>query len=45
MSAKARWIGIIVGLLLANVLACMLLATAAHRGGASKIVPGYGDKE
>ena len=43
MSARTKWIAAIVGLLLANVLACVTLAAVAHHG-ASKIVPGYEDK-
>jgi hypothetical protein len=45
MTARTKWIAAIVGLLLANVLACIALATAAHEGGASKIVPGYEDNK
>ena len=44
MSSKTKWIAAIVGLLLANVIACVALATAAHDSGASRVVPGYEDR-
>jgi len=43
MTARTKWIAAIVGLLLANVIACVVLATAAHHG-ASRVVPGYEDR-
>jgi hypothetical protein len=41
MSAKQRWIAAIVGLLVANVIAMMVLMSAARGKSHSRVVPGY----
>jgi nitrogen fixation protein FixH len=40
MNAGRRWIAIVIGLLLGNVLAGVVLITAAHHG-ASRVLPDY----
>lgn len=40
MTARTRWVGIIIGLLVANILATSGLIALAHHG-ASQVVPGY----
>ncbi len=40
MTARARWVGAIVGLLVFNVLATGVLIAAAHHG-ASRVIPSY----
>jgi hypothetical protein len=41
MSAKVKWTAAIVGLLLANLLAMIILMTSANRDGGPRIVPEY----
>jgi hypothetical protein len=41
MSAKQKWVGAIVGLLLMNVLAMVLLTAVANGGGRSQVLPSY----
>jgi len=43
MSAKTKWVVAIVGLLVGNVLAMMVLIVAAHTGG-SRVLPSYYDQ-
>ncbi len=40
MSARARWVGIIIGLLVFNIVATSVLIAASHIG-ASRVVPEY----
>lgn len=40
MTARTRWVGIIIGLLVANILATSGLIALAHHG-ASKVLPEY----
>jgi hypothetical protein len=41
MSAKQRWVAAIVGLLVANVIAMIVLMSAARGRSHSRVVPGY----
>jgi hypothetical protein len=41
MSAKQRWIAAIVGLLLANIVAMIVLMFVANGGSHSRVLPGY----
>lgn len=41
MSAKQKWITAIVGLLVANIVAMVVLMFVANAGGRSTVVPGY----
>ena len=41
MSAKQRWVGAIIGLLLVNVLAMVVLIVVANGGGRSRVLPAY----
>jgi hypothetical protein len=43
MTARTKWIAAIVGLLVANVVACLVLAASAHHH-ASRVVPGYEER-
>ncbi|MGE5185976.1 MAG: FixH family protein [Acidobacteriota bacterium] len=43
MTAKARWVGVIVGLLVGNVAATGVLIAASH-DGASRVIPAYYDQ-
>ena len=41
MSAKQRWVGAIVGLLVANVIAMVLLIVVANGHSKSQVLPSY----
>ena len=41
MSARVKWTAAIVGLLLANVVATIILITSARSDGGPRIVPEY----
>lgn len=41
MNARARWITIIVGLLVANAIAIAILIAASSGGGKSRVLPEY----
>ncbi len=43
MTAKVRWVGVIVGLLVGNVVATGVLIAASHHGG-SRVIPAYYDQ-
>ena len=43
MTARTRWVGFIIGLLLANVLATSGLIAMAHHN-ASKVLPSYNEQ-
>lgn len=43
MSSGAKWIAIVIALLLGNILAMVVLIGASHHGG-SRVLPGYYDK-
>ncbi len=41
MTAKTKWISAIVGLLVANLIAAVLLIVVANGQGRSQVLPGY----
>ncbi len=41
MSARARWITIIIGLLVGNAIAIAILVAASGGGGKSRVLPEY----
>jgi hypothetical protein len=40
MTARTRWVGFIIGLLVANIVATSVLIAMAHHG-ASQVLPSY----
>jgi hypothetical protein len=44
VSARTRWVLAIVGLLVMNVLAMVLLTVFAHSAGESTVVPAYRER-
>jgi hypothetical protein len=41
MSARTRWVAIIVGLLVGNAIAVAVLIAMSHAPSKSKVLPGY----
>jgi hypothetical protein len=41
MSAKVKWTAAIIGLLLANLIAMMILVSSANSDGGARVLPEY----